>query len=145
MPPHDLGERTFVFACDVVRFCRKLTVEPGVVRHIAWQLSRAGTSIAANYEEAKGAYSGREYAAKNAIVLKEAREARLWLRIILACHLAADESETRRLHAESDQLVAIFISSVRKLRRPQAFGAFFIPAAAACLWYFNSCLLTSTF
>ena len=95
-PPRDLGERTFVFACDIVHFCRKLSVEPGVVRHIAWQLADAGTSVAANYEEAKGSYSRREFAAKNAIVLKEAREARLWLRVIVACKLASDSQEPER-------------------------------------------------
>ena len=137
MPPYDLGERTFEFACDVVRFCQKLAAAPGVTRQIAWQLSRAGTSIAANYEEAKASYSRREYAAKNAIVLKEAREARLWLRIILVCGLAADDVEARRLHAESDQLVAIFIATVRKLRKPQVFGALFIAASVVWRSHFN--------
>jgi four helix bundle protein len=118
-PGEDLAERTFRFACDVVRFSRKLAQEPGVTRHIAWQLADAGTSVAANYEEAKGSYSRREFAAKNAIVLREAREARLWLRIVLACDLAGDNHEARRLYDESDQLVAIFITAVRKLREPQ--------------------------
>jgi four helix bundle protein len=117
-PPGDLAERTFRFACDVVRFCRKLAQEPGVTRHMAWQLADAGTSVAANYEEAKGSYSRREFAAKNAIVLKEAREARLWLRIMLECGLAGDEHEARRLHDECDQLVGIFITVVRRLREP---------------------------
>jgi four helix bundle protein len=116
-PPGDLAERTFRFACDVVRFCRKLAQEPGVTRHMAWQLADAGTSVAANYE-AKGSYSRREFAAKNAIVLKEAREARLWLRIMLECGLAGDEHEARRLHDECDQLVGIFITVVRRLREP---------------------------
>jgi hypothetical protein len=53
----DLGERTFRFACDIVRFCQKLAAEPGVARQIAWQLADAGTSVAANYEEAQGSYS----------------------------------------------------------------------------------------
>lgn len=97
--PQDLGERTFLFACEIVRFCRKLSSEPGVTRQVSWQLAAAGTSVAANYEEAKSSYSRREFAAKNAIVLKEAREARLWLRLMLACDLA----------------------SVRKLRAPQIF------------------------
>src|SRR5436190_24099551 len=86
--PLDLAERTFQFACEIVQFCRRISVEPGVVRQIAWQLADAGTSVAANYEEAKGAYSRREFAVKNCIVLKEARESRLWLRIVLACDLA---------------------------------------------------------
>ena len=118
-PRHDLGERTFQFACAVVRFTRKLSAEPGVVRQIAWQLADAGTSVAANYEEAKGSYSRREFAAKNAIVLKEAREARLWLRVIIACNLGLEKEETQRLYDESDQLVAIFTAGVRKLREPQ--------------------------
>ena len=118
--PHDLGERTFQFACQIVRFCRKLSAEPGVVRQIAWQLADAGTSIAANYEEAKGSYSRREFAVKNAIVLKEAREARLWLRVILACGLGA-EADTRPLYDEANELVGIFTSSVRRLRAPQVF------------------------
>jgi four helix bundle protein len=119
--PYDLGERTFRFACEIVRFCRKLSVEPGVVRQIAWQLADAGTSIAANYEEAKGSYSRREFAAKNAIVLKEAREARLWLRVILACGLAA-EADAQPLYDEANELVGIFITSVRRLRFPQTFA-----------------------
>ena len=72
--PCDLGECTFQVACDIVQFCRKLSAEPGVVRQIAWQLADAGTSIAADYEEATGAYSRRDFVFKNCIVLKEARE-----------------------------------------------------------------------
>ena len=67
--------------------------------------------------EAKGAYSRREFAAKNSIVLKEARESRMWLRLILACHLAPDE-ETRPLFEEANQLVGIFIATVRTLKNP---------------------------
>jgi four helix bundle protein len=114
-PPYDLAERTFQFSCDIVRFTRKLSAEPGVVRQIAWQLADAGTSVAANYEEAKASYSRREFAAKNCIVLKEAREARLWLRLIRECKLAPDK-EVQPLYDEANQLVAIFIVSVRKLK-----------------------------
>src|SRR6476619_4745180 len=113
-PPFDLAERTFRFACNIVRFCRKLAQEPGVSRHIAWQLSDAGTSIAANYEEAKAAYSRRDFAAKSSIVLKEARESRMWLRLIEAEHLAPVD-EIRPLLNEANELVAIFTTSVKRL------------------------------
>jgi four helix bundle protein len=115
MPPRDLAQRTFMFACAVVQFCRKLSREAGVVRHIAWQLAAAGTSVAANYEEAKGAYSRREFAAKNSIVLKEAREARLWLQIALSCELAP-ESEITPLLGEANQLVGILTAGLKTLR-----------------------------
>jgi four helix bundle protein len=114
-PPRDLGERTFTFACDVVKYCRELSKEPGVVRHIAWQLSDAATSAAANYQEAKAAYSRKEFAAKTSISLKEFRESDLWLRIILACELGPREMPAK-LQAESNELVAIFTSSMRRLR-----------------------------
>jgi four helix bundle protein len=113
--PRDLGERTFQFACAVVRFCRKLSIEPGVVRHIAWQLADAGTSIAANYEEAKGAYSRRDFVFKNSVVLKEARESRLWLRVILACELVS-QGGAQVLYDEANELVGIFTASVKTLR-----------------------------
>src|SRR3954453_1458095 len=114
-PPYDLAERTFRFACAIVRFCRKLAQEPGVTRHIAWQLADAGTSIAANYEEAKAAYSRRDFTAKSSIVLKEARESRMWLRLIEAEKLAPID-EVRPLLNEANELVAIFTTSVKRLR-----------------------------
>jgi len=114
-PPRDLAERTFNFACDVVRYCRELSKEPGVVRHIAWQLSDAATSAAANYQEAKAAYSRKEFAVKTSICLKELRESDLWLRVILTCELGPREASTR-LQAESNELVAIFTTSMRRLR-----------------------------
>jgi hypothetical protein len=53
--------------------------------------------------------------ARNAIVLKEARKARLWLRIILACRLAPDADATP-LFDEANALVGIFTVAVRTLR-----------------------------
>jgi len=114
-PPRDLGERTFKFACDVVRYCRELSKEPGVVRHIAWQLADAATSAAANYQEAKAAYSRREFAAKTSVSLKELRESNLWLRVVLACDIGRREEPTR-LQVEANELVSIFTASMRRLR-----------------------------
>jgi len=114
-PPRDLGERTFNFACDVVRFCRELSKEPGVVRHIAWQLSDSAASAAANYQEARGAYSRREFAVKNSLCLKELRESDLWLRVVITCELTPWVAPTQ-LQRESNELVAIFTAAMRRLR-----------------------------
>jgi four helix bundle protein len=103
----DLADRTFMFACAIVKFCLKLSAQACVARQIAWQLADAGTSIAANYEEAKAAYSRRDFKAKTSIILKEARESRLWLRVIAANGLARRE-ELDSLLKESNELVAIF-------------------------------------
>jgi four helix bundle protein len=117
--PRDLCERTFLFACDVVRFCRELAKEPGAPRQIEYQLLDAGTSIGANTEEAKGAYSRREFASKNSIVLKECRETRFWLKVILATGLSSSETVSPLL-AEANELVGIFTATVRRSRLPLA-------------------------
>jgi len=86
------------------------------------QLLDAGTSVGANAQEAKSAYSRREFAHKNAIALKEARESRFWLRLIIACELTSDP-DTHRLLKEAGELVGIFTGTVRTSRSPSANGA----------------------
>ena len=117
--PRDLCERTFAFACDIVRFCRELAKEPGAPRQIAGQLLDAGTSIGANTEEAKGAYTRREFAFKNGIVLRECRETRFWLKVILATNLGSPE-RVRPLLQEANELVGIFTATVRRARVARA-------------------------
>src|SRR3954447_12860613 len=113
-PPYDLAERRF--GLRAISFdSAAVAQEPGVTRHIAWQLADAATSIAANYEEAKGAYSRREFTAKSSIVLKDARETRMWLRLIEAEKLARLE-DVQPLLNEANELVAIFTTSVKRLR-----------------------------
>jgi four helix bundle protein len=89
----------------------------GVPRQIAGQLLRAGTSVGANAEEAKAAYSRREFACKNNIVLREARESKFWLRVIAANDLASKES-TDPLLAEANELVGIYTATVRRAKAP---------------------------
>ena len=115
--PRDLCDRTFLFARDIVAFCLALSQQPGARRQIAGQLLRAATSVGANAEEAKAAYSRREFAFKNAIVLREARESRYWLRLIVATGLATSEAVAPLL-AETEELVGIFTATVRKAKAP---------------------------
>jgi len=112
--PYDIRERTFVFACEVVRFTLKLA-ERSDLRRIAFQLMDSATSTAANVEEAKAAYSRREFAMKNCIALKEAREARLWLRILKACSLA-HTAVVDPLYEEAGEIVGILTQTVKSSR-----------------------------
>src|SRR3990172_6305978 len=116
--PRDLSERTFLFACDIVRFCRAISMEPGAPRQVAGQLLRAGTSIGPNTEEAKAAYTRREFASKHSIVLRECHEARYWLRLVAAPRLAEAETVAPLLQ-EANELVGIFTATVRKARQPR--------------------------
>jgi four helix bundle protein len=113
--PLDLRERVFEFACAVVVFCRELSTKSGVDRQIAWQLAAPATSVGSNLEEAKAAYSRRDFAAKNAISLKEVREALYWLRVIERCRLAPFET-VEPLLAEAGELTAMLTAGMKRLR-----------------------------
>jgi len=114
-PPEDLFERSFRFTCDVYDYCEDLVRLRGLPCRLAYQLFDAAGSVGANRAESKSAYSDKEFAAKNAICLKESREARFWLRVADAKCLGNQEARHRLLQ-ESNELVAIYTVIVRKLK-----------------------------
>jgi four helix bundle protein len=114
-PPEDLFERCFKFTCDVYDYCEDLVKLRGLSCRLAYQLFDAAGSVGANRTESKSAYSDKEFASKNAICLKESREARFWLRVADAKRLG-DERRRRYLLQESNELVSIYVVIVRKLR-----------------------------
>ncbi len=80
--------------------------------HVAGQLVRCCTSPAANYAEALGAESRRDFIHKMKLGLKELRESKTWLRYSQRMRLvSADEVEPNV--QECDELIAIFVASIR--------------------------------
>ena len=114
-PPEDLFERSFRFTCDVYDYCDDLVRLKGLPCRLAYQLFDAAGSVGANRAESKSSYSDKEFAAKNAICLKECREARFWLRVADAKQLG-HEGRRKRLLQESNELVSIYAVVVRKLK-----------------------------
>ncbi len=85
-------------------------------RHIAGQLVRCGTAPAANYAEARGAESRKDFIHKMKVCLKELRETHVWLK--LAMELGMGEmSGVETTVAESDELIAVFVTSIATARR----------------------------
>ena len=115
MAPHDIEERTFRFACDTVHLCRFLITRGPILRRLAYQLLDAGTSVGSNAEEATGAQSRADFVAKCAVVRKEARESRFWLRLFAAVDPQVVD-RTGPLATEATQLVAIFNASIKTAR-----------------------------
>jgi four helix bundle protein len=113
--PEDFRERAFRFTCELFDFCEELGRRSGPSRHIAYQLFAAGSSVGANLEESKAAYSRRDLASKNSISLKESREAKYWLRVAQAKSLGNKE-DRQRLLQEADEFVAMLTVSVRRLQ-----------------------------
>jgi len=115
--PQEIAERAFAFAVRIVKLCQTLDERPGVSRTLSNQLLRSGTSIGANLEESKGGQSRADFLSKVSISLKEARETRYWLRLLVATDLIP-ESQLTPLLDESNQIVAILTTIVKKLKSP---------------------------
>lgn len=70
----DLGERLYTFALRVIKLVRSLPREMAALE-VGRQLLHSGTSVAANYEEATGAFSKEDFTYKISIAFKESKEA----------------------------------------------------------------------
>jgi len=79
----DIEERTFRFALNIVRLCQQIDGKAGSGRVLARQLLRSGTSVGANVEEAQAGQSRADFISKYSIALKEIRETRYWLRLVI--------------------------------------------------------------
>lgn len=108
----DIYERVYQFALGIVRFSRELprTVETDVLRR---QLIRAATSIAANMQEADGARTRQEFRHSVTISKKEAKETKLWLRMITDLY-PQFARETKILIPENEEIIKILASIVIK-------------------------------
>ena len=73
MKGDDIAERLIDFAVRIIRLGAALPKNQ-VGKHIAGQVIRSGTSVGANYEEARGAESRADFIHKVTIALKELRE-----------------------------------------------------------------------
>lgn len=117
----DIQERTFAFACAIVRFHRVLVRKGGEAKLLSRQLLRSGTSVGANMEEANAAHSRADFVCKARIALKEARETLYWLRLLVASD-CIDRERTEHLLDEAHQLVAILTSILKKTNANSASG-----------------------
>ena len=113
---YDLEERLIAFARRIIDIVEALpSTRAG--NHIAGQLIRCGTSPAANYGEAQGAESRRDFVHKLRIVLKELRESRTWLLIIRTKEIICPVKRLGPIITEADELIAIVATSIRTAER----------------------------
>jgi four helix bundle protein len=79
------------------------------------QLIRSATSIGANYMEANGASSKKDFGNKIFICKKEAQETKHWLRMMTKCEPERLE-DIRKLWGECQELTMIFQKINNSLR-----------------------------
>ena len=108
----DLSDRFLTFVVNIIKIEKQLC-KTYSGRHIYGQLFRAGSSTAANYEEARAGESRADFIHKMQIVLKELRESHFWIKLIIASKLISSEDEVLKfLFRESKELTNITAKSV---------------------------------
>ena len=117
----DLENRLVDFAVRIIRISEALP-KSGAGRHLGGQVLRSGTAPAALYGEAQGAESRADFIHKLRSGLKELRETKIWLAMIERAELIRPASKLQAIHTEADQLVAIFVSSIKTAKRNHANG-----------------------
>ncbi|MEN9439968.1 MAG: hypothetical protein RLZ33_44 [Bacteroidota bacterium] len=103
--------KSFDFAVKIVKFSFQMQNEKKEYV-ISRQLLKSGTSIGANIEESQGAISKAEFIAKLQISLKEAKEAKYWLRLIQASDIYSNPN-LKELTNDCGELIVILTSILK--------------------------------
>ncbi len=112
----DLEERTAKFGEAIIIFCQKIRKDE-ITKILISQVVRSATSVGANYMEANGADSKKDFRNKISICKKEAKETMHWLRM-LAGAIPENKEKIRLLWKEAHELALIFGKIARKTKSP---------------------------
>lgn len=110
---YDLEERSYQFALRVRLFVKKLNKSISNTEDVK-QLVRASGSVAANYIEANESLSKKDFIYRIKICRKEAKESRLFIRLLDISNNAGYEDERDKLIQEATELMKIFGSILVK-------------------------------
>ena len=113
-PKFDLKERTARFGESVIRFCKKVPLNP-VTTPLVNQLVKCGTSVGANYCEADDAESRQDFRHEIGISKKETSEAKHFIRMMVVA-VSELKGEAELLWQEAKELNLILNSIHRKTK-----------------------------
>ncbi len=83
---------------------------------IGKQVLRSGTSVGAHYREAQRAKSDADFINKIEGALQELDETAYWFELLNESGILKEERLTA-LHAEAEELIAIFVTVVKKVKQ----------------------------
>ncbi|MEE9117197.1 MAG: four helix bundle protein [Calditrichia bacterium] len=112
----DLHDRLIDFAVRIIKVAEALP-NSKIGNHIRGQILKSGTSPAPNYGEAQGAESRSDFIHKLKIALKELRETKVWLLIIIRAELIKPDDKLKPLLCENDELISIIFSSIETAKQ----------------------------
>jgi len=111
----ELERRTLEFSVKLVKTLKSLP--KNLINYkLSGQVIDSGTSIGANYREANGAESKKDFKHKISLSFKESRETKYWLSILKAAN-PEHNSDLQMLWSEADEFARIFgtiVSSCNK-------------------------------
>ena len=117
-PRYDLEERLLEYASSIIRLSEALpSTRAGL--HIAEQILRSGTSPLPNHGEAQSSESQKDFVHKMSICLKELRETHCWLKLIKHVPLVKQTSLIDPILTETNELISIFVASIRTANPPR--------------------------
>ena len=112
---YDLEERTARFGEVIIEFVKTLSRD-SINDPLIRQVVRSGTSIGANYMEADGAESKKDFQHKISICKKESKETKHWLRMIAKAN-PNRKDQCKKLWKEAQELTLIFSSILRPKKK----------------------------
>ena len=109
---YDLEDRLLDYSSDVIRVAESLR-NTKAATHVGGQLLRCGTSPLFNHGEAQAAESPNDFVHKMKVCLKELRESERALKLIQRVPLTDDSEHLESVLVETDELIRIFVTSIR--------------------------------
>ena len=103
-----------MFGENVIRFSKTLRQDT-ITKPLISQIVRSATSVGANYMEANGASSKKDFKNKIHICKKEVQETKHWLRMISVAS-TENADEARKLWKEAQELTLIFGKIISTLK-----------------------------
>ncbi len=108
-------ERLREFALGVLKLS-ELMPENARGKVLNYQLTKSGTSMYANYRAALRSRSKADFFSKLSIVVEEADETEMWLDLLIASKILANE-QAIELYNESLELIKILAAMRKRLER----------------------------
>lgn len=114
MNTDELKDRTKKFNVAVIKACESMP-KTAAGFELAKQVIRSSGSVGANYRAARRAKSHADFIYKIEMVIEEADESMYWMEVITDANVLP-ESLTQPLIKEANELVSIFVATVKTVK-----------------------------
>jgi four helix bundle protein len=116
---YDLEDRFVDYTCRMIDVVEALP-NTRAGNYIAGQLVRSCYSPTFNYGEAQAAESSKDFIHKMGVILKELKECRTTLKVILKKEMIKPVAKLEAVYKETEELIAIIGKSISTAKRKQA-------------------------